>query len=113
MKTFVFLLTVFCFFSCQSPKSLSGKNIKGQLEDVWLTMEEGKEKAADYETQPHSDARITEEPVSYTLKSRSDYLEKDLEGVFYGNIYKIKQKKNRILLKRHGMAKPADLEIKE
>lgn|GEM_PF-6723043 len=109
----MFLLTVFCFFSCQSPKSLSGKNIKGQLEDVWLTMEEGKEKGADYETQPQPDARVTEEPVSYTLKSRSDYLEKDLEGVFYGNIYKIKQKKNRILLKRQGMAELADLETTE
>lgn len=97
MKALAFLLAVFILFSCKSTRY----SANGSREDVPVT---GTQKETDGSNLPFSLDRSREPSGSI----QSDYLEKDRDGVFFGNIYKLKQKKNRIVLKRQGMAKSAD-----
>lgn len=94
MKTFVFLLSFLGLLSCNSTR-FSEKGIRENKASPW-----------------HA-ANRSGDTLSYIPKSQFDYLEKDRDGIFFGNIYKIKQKKNRIVLKRQSIAKIAGFEFHE
>lgn len=94
MKTVVFLLSLLGLLSCNSTRF----SVKGNREN---------------KAPPRHVANRSGDTLSYTPKSQFDYLEKDRDGIFFGNIYKIKQKKNRIVLKRQSIAKIAGFEFHE
>ena len=113
MKNIVLFLTVLSILSCNTTRypEDGGREVFRITDRQKRTAEGSRTDNAVTSQLPCAERR--DSTLSYTPKFHFDYLEKDRDGIFFGNIYKIKQKKNRIVLKRQSIAKIAGFELHE
>lgn len=113
MKNIVLFLTVLSLLSCNATRypENEGREVFSITDQQKRTAEGSRTDNAVAPRLPGAE-RI-DSTLSYTPKFQFDYLEKDRDGIFFGNIYKIKQKRQRIVLKRQHIAQLADFESNE